>query len=295
VSATLLPGPRIDAHLHLWDLEVSDYAWLRPEHGSLYATFTATQAKAELDAAGIDGAVLVQAEDSLADTEFLLGTAEANPWVAGVVGWVPLDDPAAAERALDRWQQHRVFCGVRNLLHVDPRDDFLTLPGVHESLALLAARGIPYDIPDAWPRHLSAAAVLASDFPDLTIVIDHLGKPPIGRRDYDAWREVIARVAAHPNTVGKFSGMRMPGVPFTALALRPTWETALDFFGPSRLMYGGDWPVTVPAGGYGPTWRVMGKLIGELSAGEQSLLMGGAAVATYRLGRAANKRETSRR
>ncbi len=288
MSVLLPPGTRIDAHLHVWDLDVSAYAWLNPEQGSLYATYTAADAKAELDASGIDRAVLVQAEDSLTDTEFLLDAAEANPWVAGVVGWVPLDDPAAAERALDRWQEHGAFCGVRNLLHVDSRDDFLTLADVHESLALLAARGIAYDIPDAWPRHLSAAAALAADLPSLTIVIDHLGKPPIGRPDYDDWRAVITRVAAHPNTVGKVSGLRIPGTPFTPAALRPTWETALDLFGPSRLMYGGDWPMTVPVGGYGPTWRVMGELIGELTEGEQLLLMGGVAVATYRLGGAAD-------
>ncbi|MBJ7603414.1 MAG: amidohydrolase family protein [Candidatus Dormibacteraeota bacterium] len=278
---------RIDAHLHLWDLAVSDYAWLQPEQGSLYATYRAADAKVELDASGIDWAVLVQAEDSLADTEFLLETADANAWVAGVIGWVQLDDPAATEHALDQWQQHRAFCAVRNLLHMDTRGDFLTLSGVQKSLGLLVRRGIPYDIPDAWPRHLSAAAVVAADFPDLTIVIDHLGKPPIGRPDYDDWREAITRVAAHPNTVAKFSGLRMPGTPFTTLALRPTWETALELFGPSRLMYGGDWPMTVLAGGYGPTWRVMAELIGELSAAEQSLLMGGTAVATYGLGRAA--------
>ncbi|MGI8563097.1 MAG: amidohydrolase family protein [Candidatus Dormibacter sp.] len=288
MSTPFNAGSRIDSHLHVWDLEVSDYAWLNREQGSLYATYTAADAKAELDASGMDRAVLVQAEDSLADTEFLLDTADANAWVAGVVGWVALDDPAATEHALDHWQQHRAFCGVRNLLHMDPRADFLTLPGVRESLALLATRRIPYDIPDAWPRHLPAAEALAADFPDLTIVIDHLGKPPIGRPDYADWREAIARVAAYPNTVGKFSGMRVPGTPFTAAALRPTWETALELFEPSRLMYGGDWPMTVPAGGYGPTWRVMAELIGELSAGEQSLLMGGTAVATYRLGRAAS-------
>lgn len=283
MTAAILPGPRIDSHLHLWDLEVGDYAWLRPEHGSLYATFTATQAKAELDAAGMDGAVLVQAEDSLADTEFLLSTADANPWVTGVVGWVPLDDPAAAERALDTWQQHPVFCGVRHLIHDDPRDEFLTLSGVRVSLALLAARGVPFDIPDAWPLHLGQAAGLAAALPELTIIIDHLAKPPLGQPDYEDWRDAFARVAAHPNTVSKFSGLRMPGVPFTAAALRPTWETALDLFAPSRLMYGGDWPMTVPAGGYAPTWEVMAELIGELSPDEQSQLLAGTATATYRL------------
>lgn len=276
--------PRIDAHLHLWDLSVSDYAWLGPRHGAIFSTFTADEARAELDTAGIGSVVLVQAEDSLRDTEFLLDTAARNQWVAGVVGWVPLDDAAAAERELDRWQKSPVFRGVRHLVHNDPRDGFLALDSVRRSLALAAARGLTFDVSDAWPRHLSDVQSLAAALPDLTIVVDHLGKPPIGGADYPEWRNALTRVADHQNTVAKFSGLRVAGTAFSVETIRPTWETALDIFGPGRLMYGGDWPMSVPFGGYQPTWQVMSDLIGELSLDEQATVLSGTAASTYRLG-----------
>jgi L-fuconolactonase len=271
----------IDTHLHLWDLSVSEYAWLGPHHGALHATFTAEMARAELDAAGIGEAILVQAEDSERDTRFMLETAERHSWITGVVGWVQLDDPERARRQLDRWQRHPAFRGVRHLVHDDPRGDFLSLPEVRESLALLAARGIPFDVPDAWPRHLLSTAELAAALPSLTIVVDHLAKPPRGRDDYAQWRAVLALVAGQPNTVAKVSGLQFPGEPFTVEALRPVWETALELFGPSRLLYGGDWPMTVPSGGYGPVWRVIAELIGELTADEQRRILSGTATHVY--------------
>ncbi|MEO7745534.1 MAG: amidohydrolase family protein, partial [Actinomycetota bacterium] len=146
-------GRRIDAHLHVWDLDRSDYAWVTPALGDLHATFTPEQARAAMDACSVDDAVLVQAEDSERDTELMLEAADLHRWIVGVVGWVRLDDPATAAEQLDRWQQHPAFCGVRHLLHEERREDFLALPMVRRSLRFLAQRGIPFEVPDAWPRH----------------------------------------------------------------------------------------------------------------------------------------------
>jgi L-fucono-1,5-lactonase len=272
----------VDSHLHIWDLERGDYAWLTPGH-PLHRTFTADQAQAELEAAGIAAAVLVEAEDSERDTELMLEAAEHHPWIAGVVGWVQLDDPAAAERQLGRWTAEPRFRGVRHLVHDDPRDEFLALPAVRRSLRLLAERGIPFDVPDAWPRHLAATADLAAALPDLQVVVDHLGKPPFGGTGWERWRATLAAVAARPNTTAKVSGLQVPGRPFTADAVRPAWDTALELFGPRRLMWGSDWPLTVLVGGYQQAWEVMSSLVAELSPDEQAQLKSSTAASVYKL------------
>ncbi|MBG6238644.1 L-fuconolactonase [Mycetocola sp. CAN_C7] len=272
---------RIDAHLHLWDLTVSEYGWLGPQFGSLYASWTPEQAEPELRRAGMDGAVLVQAEDSRVDTQFMLDVADAHEWVLGVVGWVQLDDTDAAGRDLDLWSQHPRFSGIRHLLNDDPRDDFLDLPVVRASLAEVARRGLTFDVHDAWPRHLDRATRLATDLPELTLVLDHLAKPPRGRDDVEFWRNSMTAFAALPNTVGKLSSLRRPDAPFTVDALRDVFDSALAAFGADRLMHGGDWPMTVPDGGYQPTWDVMSALIGELSPTEQDAILGGTAARVY--------------
>jgi L-fuconolactonase len=275
--------PTIDAHLHVWDLTVNRYAWLGPQHGPLYTNFSPEQARVELAASGVGSAILVQAEDSVAETQFMLDIADRSDWVAGVVGWVPLEDPEAAAAVLERFSRHPRFCGVRQLVHDDPRPDVLDLPPVRETLRLLAEAGVPLDVPDAWPRHLEQAGRLGEDLPDLVIVIDHLAKPPRGLPELAEWRAQMARVARNPAAVAKVSGLRRAGQPYAADALRPVWETALELFGPERLMYGSDWPMTVPDGGYGPTYEVLAELIGELSPDEQRFVMGDTARRVYRL------------
>jgi L-fuconolactonase len=225
-------GSGMDAHLHVWDLAVSEYAWLGPQHGPLHASFSPEMACAELATAGIASAVLVQAEDSERDTRYLLDVASRHQWVAGVVGWVRLDVPALAEQQLDRWQEHRTFCGVRHLVHDDPRDDFLALPQVRTSLGILGERGLPFDVPDAWPRHLPATAELAAALPELTVVVDHLAKPPTDTDDFEQWCAALATVARQPNTVAKVSGLQTPGRPFSKDAVRPAWEAAWSCSGP---------------------------------------------------------------
>lgn len=273
----------MDSHLHVWDLTNGGYGWLGPQCGVLHASFLPEQAERELAHAGISAAVLVQADDSEMDTRFLLDVNDRFDFVAAVVGWVRLDEPSVAAAQLDDYGRAPAFRGVRHLMHNDPRDEFLALRSVRESLRLLAARGLPLDVPDAWPRHLAGVAELADDLPDLTIVLDHLGKPPRGKQSMSAWCAALREVARRPNTMAKLSGLQAPGEPLSAAALRPVWEVALDAFGPERLMYGGDWPMTVPYGGYAPTLRVLRSLIDELTSEEQHQVLGGTATSVYHL------------
>lgn len=275
----------IDAHLHLWDLDRGGYGWLGPQHGALYRSFSAEDAHAELTASGVTRAILVQADDTAADTDSMLAAARDNTWIAGVVGWVPLDDPRLAEEELARLTADSLFRGVRHLVHNELRDNFLALPEVRESLKLVAGHGLAFDVPDAWPRHLSHAVELARALPELTIVLDHLGKPPLGSggSELHAWREEFRALAELPNTVAKVSGLQLPGVPNTAAALRPLWEEALGSFGLSRLMFGGDWPVTTLTASYPETAGVLLDLAAELSEHERQEFLAGTAHRVYQL------------
>ncbi|MFK4640872.1 amidohydrolase family protein [Paenarthrobacter histidinolovorans] len=280
----------IDSHLHLWTLDTfvtggeRPYPWLGPQHGALYRSFGEDEALETLKAAGVRGAVLVQADDTVADTDSMLAVAKRNPWVLGVVGWVRLDSPDECASQLDRLTAQPVFKGVRHLVHDDPRADFLDLPAVRESLALVAQRGLAFDVPDAFPRHLGSTVRLARELPELTLVLDHLGKPP--RSDaslMDSWRTDFLALGRQPNTVAKLSGLHASGLPYTSEALRPLFDTALDAFGAERLMIGGDWPVSTLGAPYGRTLDVLLELVSALSPSEQDLILEGTAIRTYGL------------
>lgn len=274
----------VDAHVHLWD-PADGYAWLARVDPGLRRPITAADARVELDAAGVDEAILVQADDTAADTDRMLAAAAAHDWIVGVVGWVPLDDAVRAAAELERRAAEPKLRGIRHLVHDDPRDGFLALPAVRESLARVAVQGLAFDIPDAWPRHLAPASDLAAALPELTIVIDHLAKPPFGGADWDDWAAALTAVAAHPNTVAKVSGLHSGGVARPVDVVRPAWDLALELFGPDRLLYGSDWPMTAAGSGYLSTWNQLGELIGELAPAEQLALYSGTARRVYGLAR----------
>jgi L-fuconolactonase len=276
-------GRVIDSHLHLWDLKRGDYDWLTPEAGELYASFLPTDAERALSQSPVDGAVLVQAADSFRDTRYLLDVAAHNGWVAGVVGWVQLDHPDLAREQLDEASASPAFRGVRHLVHDDPRADFLELAEVRRSLQELQRRELGFDIPDAWPGHLASAARLAQELPDLRIVIDHLGKPPRAPADFGHWRTELSAVAAHDRVVAKLSGLREASADFSARSLTPIWDIALSLFGPDRLLWGSDYPISTGASGYSGTFDVLHELISTLSPSEQERILGGTATDVYSL------------
>ena len=274
----------IDSHLHVWDLSRGRYPWLTPQREELYRSFLPDEAAHALGAAGVDAAVLVQAEDSTQETEYLLEVAAEASFVAGVVGWIYLDNPSAADKQLDTYTMNGRLRGVRHLVHDDPRADFLSLPTVRISLGFVADYGLVFDVPDAWSRHMKAIRDLADQQPRLSVVVDHLGKPPRdSQADMRAWARVLNEIAARPNTYAKVSGLHRSGQAFSSVALRPVMETALQAFGAERLMYGSDWPLTPPGGHYLEQWQVFQELIGSLSATEQDALRRGTAAKVYRL------------
>lgn len=273
----------IDAHQHVWDLDRARYAWLGPRHGPIRRTVTQEEVLPELRRCGVDGVVLVQAADEAEDTALMLEVAARHPEVVAVVAYVPLEDPARAAEQLPALAADPLVVGIRNLVHDRPDPDFLLRPEVQESLALVAAAGLAYDVVGVLPRHLEHVATLAERHPGLRLVVDHLGTPPIGRGEQEPWRSLLSRAAAHPNVHAKVSGLYPGDEPrrWTTESIRPFVRHALAEFGADRLMYGGDWPVSVLAGGYTRVWSGLQPLVAELGEAAARALLGGTAVRCY--------------
>ncbi len=279
----------IDAHLHLWNLRRSDYAWLRgPEDDKINRTIEWAEAEPLLTRNGISRAILVQADDTDADTDYLLEVSAGHDRVSGVVVYVPLHSPAeAAQRLDDLTAATTKIVGVRNLIHDRPDPDWLLRPDVGEGLALLAERDIPFDVVSVLPRHLEHVATLSQRHPRLRMVIDHLSKPPIkAGQAADEWRSLLAAAAASPNVYAKVSGLYPATGPLDDWGpedIRPFFEFAYQIFGPERLMFGSDWPVSVLAGGYDRVWRGLSVLFGELDQPARDAILAGTASSFYGL------------
>jgi L-fuconolactonase len=274
----------IDAHQHVWDLTRADYPWLTPELGDLHRTITQDEIEPTLDRLGIDGTVLVEAADNAKDTQLMRDTAAAHGRVLAIVAWAPLDRPEELPSLLHRLRAEPLVVGVRNLIHnLPPR--WLEQPAPDRAIGLLARADLTLDFVTSSAAALEELPRIGARHPDLRVVIDHLGKPPIGgtRSEHDDWLALITAAAANPLTHAKLSGLYSAvGTPQpTVEAVRPFVEEALELFGPDRLMYGGDWPISELAGGYEHNWLIVAETIAALSPPEQANVLGGTAARFY--------------
>jgi L-fuconolactonase len=278
----------IDAHQHVWDLASGDYPWLGADLAPIDTTMSMSDALPAMRAAGVTATVLVQAADNAEDTANMVRTADENPEVVGIVAWVPLDDPTVAARMVDGFRSDRRIVGVRNLLHARADSAWVLRDDVDAGLAVLENARLTFDYVTGGPATLAHLPTISSRHPELSIVIDHLGKPPIGGAENEraAWRGLIRAAAENPRITAKISGLyassgSLDG--WTTESVRPFVEDALDAFGPSRLMFGSDWPISLLAGGYERTWSAVNDLLRELSAHERDSVLGATATSFYQL------------
>lgn len=274
----------VDAHHHLWDLRVREQPWLaQPGLAALRRNFLAADYAAVAAAAGVTSSVVVQTVDLPEETPEMLAVAADSDVIAGVVGWVDLTAADVAERLASFGVGKLV--GIRHQVQSEPDPGWLVRPDVLRGLAAVARAGLAYDLVIT-AGQLPAASAAAEAVPDLTFVLDHLGKPPIAVGELEPWATDLRRLAALPNVVAKLSGLVTeadPGRRRTA-DLRPYAEVALDCFGADRLMYGSDWPVCTVAAGYDEVLAAARELTSGLSAAERDAVFAGTAARIYRLG-----------
>ncbi len=274
---------RIDAHQHYWDIHRFNYFWM----GDLTPTilrqnFLPADLKPIYELNRIDGSVLVQASHTMDETWWSLELAESERSILGVVAWVDLTSPALAA-TLDKMQGYQFFKGVRHLVQDEPDNHWLLRPEVIQGLKELARRRIPFDL-CIHPRHLPLIPVVAERVPDLRMVVDHIAKPFIQKRELEPWAKDIARLARFPQIYCKMSGVITEAGPhWKASELQPYLTHCFNEFGPNRCMFGSDWPVCLTSGTWKQVLAAFTQALGAREVGVREKLMGLTAQEFYAL------------
>jgi L-fuconolactonase len=289
--------PVVDAHHHLWDISAHHQPWLAsaPELAPLLRNFSIADLAAAAAGQDVTATVLVQTVSEPWETPEMLAMAAAGGLVAGVVGWVDLEAPGVADSiaALRTLPGGARLAGIRHPLLGEPDARWLARPAVLRGLATVAAAGLACDIVGE-PRHLPAAAEAARALPDLQFILDHLGNPDMTPELPRSWTDAFGALAALPNVAAKLSGVLgepAPGRARTADAdgrvevahIRPYYEVALTAFGPERLMFGSDWPVSTLHASYADIHVAARTLTAPLSPAERAAIFSGTARRVYRL------------
>jgi len=269
----------IDAHQHVWDLDRSPYAWLGPHVPQWNRTFTFDELRPHLVRNGVDATVLVQSDDHDGDTDLMLEVADRHPEIAAIVAYVPLDRPDVAADRLAQLRKDPRVVGIRNLIHDIPDPDWILRPDVDDGLGVLERAGVTFDYVAVLPRHLEHVPTLSERHPGLRIVIDHLAKPPIGEAGREPWWSLIETAAENPLVHAKLSGL----YPEDRESIQPFVDRALDVFGPGRLMYGGDWPISTAAGGYDQVFEGLTAALSGLSDDDREQIYSATARRFYKI------------
>lgn len=274
---------KIDAHQHFWRYTPAEYDWIDESMRAIRTNFLPETLAPVLHAAGIDGTIAVQARQTLAETNWLLELTRKHDLIKGVVGWVPLADPAISD-ILARLTDGSLLKGVRHVVQGEPDPTFLEGAAFNQGLRAVTKHGLAYDLLIV-ARQLPAAISFVDRHPNQVFVLDHIAKPVVQGSPPPEWRKQIGELARRENVSCKFSGVvtEVPGWQWASGLLRPYFEVVVEAFGPRRLMFGSDWPVCLVASPYTRWLEFVQSCIASLTTDAQNRILGGTAVEVYRL------------
>ena len=273
----------IDSHQHFWVYEAEKHAWLDDNMKIIRKDFMPEDLQLVYQNNGVDGCVAVQADQTLAETDFLLALAEKNNFIKGVVGWVDLR-ASNIEEVLKQYSAFPKLKGFRHVVQGEADPNFMLRPDFRNGITALEKHNYTYDIL-IFPHQLGAALELIRLFPKQKFVIDHIAKPYIKDGFYDGWAALMKAIGKYPNAYCKLSGMTTEAdyKNWTTEQIEPYMQLVLDAFGASRILFGSDWPVCLVAGNYTKTKELVTNFIAKLSSEEQNAIMGGNAIKFYNL------------
>ncbi|HEV3102910.1 MAG TPA: amidohydrolase family protein [Candidatus Dormibacteraeota bacterium] len=277
----------VDSHHHFWDPSRRDYPWMGDELAAIRQRFGPEEFAPLLATAGVDRTIVVQTISSLDETREFLATANVTDFISGVVGWVDLTAPSVGETLaeLRAVVGGNLLVGIRHQVHDEPDPRWLLRDDVRRGIAAVGEAGLVYDLL-VKARELPAAVALVKEFPSMTFVLDHIGKPRIatGPRD-EEWEKAMAPLARCPNVYCKLSGMvtEADWTNWSAADLMPYVSRVLDWYGPDRCMFGSDWPVCLLAADYQRVIDTLELTIEDLNPNARAGVLGQNAERAYGL------------
>lgn len=276
---------QIDAHQHFWHPGRGDYGWMPKDDPILSRPYGPAELWPQLQAAGVEATVLVQAAPSIAETEYMLGIADATPWVRGVVGWIDFENPGDLAE-LQRLSGHPKFKGVRPMIQDLPDDAWMLREDVQWAFRAICDLGLRFDAL-GFPRHLAHFLTILKRYPTMQVVVDHCMKPQIREKSgahFRFWADGMRRIADETAAVVKFSALITEAdADWTVDDLRPYTDHVFDVFGAERVMWGSDWPVCRLRGDYADWRHAALTLTQGLSEVDRALIYGGTAAGFYSL------------
>ncbi|HEY0176220.1 MAG TPA: amidohydrolase family protein [Pedobacter sp.] len=273
----------IDAHQHFWKYDPVKHDWIGDDMAVIRRDFLPEQLAVVLKENQLHGCVAVQADQTAAETDFLLELSLQHDFIKGVVGWTDLQSPQAGE-VLDSYTRFPQLKGFRHILQGEKQRDLCLQKPFLDGISLLERFGFSYDIL-VLRDQLQYIPEFVSQFPNQRFVLDHLAKPAIKEGEISDWKRDIEQVAQYENVYCKVSGMVTEAdlQNWKEEDFRPYLDVVTAAFGMNRLMYGSDWPVCLAAGNYTRVINMVRSYFQSFTENEQQAFFGDNAIRFYHL------------
>jgi L-fuconolactonase len=286
---------KVDSHQHYWRYQAADFPWINAAMPALQRDCGPGDVLPALQSAGVDAVVAVQARSCADETDYLLGLAQANPRILGVVGWTDLCAPDVGD-LLDRYADRPLLKGFRHILQDEPAlPTWMGQPAFSRGVRAVQQRGLVYDVL-VFDRQLSSVVDFCARHNAHWLVLDHVGKPCIRAWTSEGvpsrWLAGMRALASMPHVVCKLSGLVTEAngsagdgvTPQDEKIMLACFDRALDLFGPNRILYGSDWPVCQLAASYEGVHGLAQRWANtRLTPQEKDAFWGGNAVRCYDL------------
>ncbi len=230
----------------------------------------------------MDGCILVQVDQTEAETEFLLQLVDENSFVKGVVGWVDVLADNVEER-LHHFSKNNNFRGIRHIVQGEA-DDFMLRTDFQNGIEKLSKYNLTYDIL-IFPSQLLSTILLVQKFPDQKFIIDHIAKPVISAGLDEYWVHGMQELGKCENVFCKISGMvtETQNYKWSKNDFTPFIDVVVNAFGIDRILFGSDWPVCIVAAEYAEVLDIVKSYFSDFSKEDVDKIMGGNAVKFYNL------------
>jgi L-fuconolactonase len=274
---------RIDAHQHFWNHDPIKHFWINDDMKVIKRDFSPGDLAPLLKESKFDGTIAVQADETMAETTFLLDLARKNDYIKAVVGWVDLRKEAVEEDLLMLKSQQKL-AGFRCIMQGTEDEAYLKNSVFLKNVSRLTQFDFTYDLL-VFHNQMESLVRFTDKLQDNRLILDHIGKPDIKNKQIKQWKEQLRILSSNPNIYCKLSGMLTEAdhQRWTYDDIMPYMETAAEYFGVDRLCFGSDWPVCLLAGSFKQVHDVVDRFVEQLNTTEREKIFGTNAAAFYKI------------
>ena len=275
----------IDSHLHFWKYSADEFPWIQGDLAPIAQDMLPEDLCSQLTD-NIDGIIAVQARPCTEENDYLSSLAQQHSLIKGIVGWFDFEQNADAQ--LDMFLRNSKMKGFRHMLQ-DEKDPSAYMThhrkfnvGVEKIQQAELLYGVLIHQKD-----LDAAVQLCQRHDRYELVVDHLAKPEIhSKAGFERWLSMMKRLVPLTHVNLKISGLVTEGgLGCTAQDFQAHIDIAMELFGPERLVWGSDWPVSYATHSYSMLMDFWQQWTRHWSESERQQVENGTAQRLYKLKR----------